>query len=61
MYPEIMFIQSGYMLTHRQQLNKKNSKRLFGNLIESFRRDFKGDKKIAEKIFLFSFKLKKSI
>ena len=58
MYPGVIFSYSGYMLTHRQQLNKSrsnneiftnvvtyNSKRLFSNLMESFRRDNKEDKK----------------
>ena len=58
MYPGVMFLYSGYMLTHRQQLNKHrsnneiftnivsyNSKRLFSNLMEIFRREIKEDKK----------------
>ena len=58
MYPGVTFSYSGYMLTHRQQLNKSrndnnmfvnvvsyNSKRLFSNLMESFRREIKEDKK----------------
>ena len=58
MYPGVIFSYSGYMLTHRQQLNKSrkknemfvnivsyNSKRLFSNLMESFRREIKEDKK----------------
>ena len=58
MYPGVMFSYSGYMLTHRQQLNSSrcmdeiftnvvtyNSKRLFSNLMESFRREIKEDKK----------------
>ena len=58
MYPGVMFSYSGYMLTHRQQLNRNrcnneiftnvvsyNSKRLFSNLMESFRREIKQDKK----------------
>ena len=58
MYPGVMFSYSGYMLTHRQQLNKSrsaneiftnivsyNSKRLFSNLMESFRCEIKEDKK----------------
>ena len=58
MYPGVTFSYSGFMLTHRQQLNKSrkdnnmfvnvvsyNSKRLFSNLMESFRREIKEDKK----------------
>ena len=58
MYPGVIFSYSGYMLTHRQQLNKSrkdnemfvnvvsyNSKRLFSNLMESFRCEIKEDKK----------------
>ena len=58
MYPGIMFTYSGYMLTHQQQLNRNlkesedfvnivsyNSKRLFCNIMESFRRDIQEDKK----------------
>ena len=58
MYPSVTFSYSGCMLTHRQQLNKSrkenkmfvnvasyNSKRLFSNLMESFCREIKEDKK----------------
>ena len=58
MFPRVMFTYSGYMLTHRQQLNEHmkesesfinivsyNSKRLFCNVMESFRRDIGEDKK----------------
>ena len=67
MYPGIMFTYSGYMLTHRQQLNRNlkesedfvniisyNSKRLFCNIIESFRRDIQEDKKPNLKKLKFS-------
>ena len=53
-----VFTYSGYMVTHRQQLQKSdmecepfvniisyNSKWLFGNLIESFWREIHADKK----------------
>jgi len=53
-----IFTYSPYMLTHRQQIKNENdkmdplinivsynSKRLFSNLMESFRRDIKADKK----------------
>ena len=63
MYPGGLFTYSGYMLTHRQQLKSNmkdaemfvnivsyNSKRLFCNVMESFQRDIKEDKKsISEK------------
>ena len=58
MHPETIITYSGYMLTHRQQIMNLdslvvpfvnivayNSKRLFSNLMESFRRDIKCDKK----------------
>ena len=58
MYPGIMFTYSAYMLTHQQQLNRNmkadsefvnivsyNSKRLFYNIMESFRHDINEDKK----------------
>ena len=57
MYPGTVFCYSGYMLTHCQQLTmgtydsepfinivSYNSKRLFNNLMESFRREIKADK-----------------
>ena len=57
MHPGTVFCYSGYMLTHRQQLTmgthqsepfinivSYNSKRLFSNLMESFRREIKADK-----------------
>ena len=63
MNPGVMFTYSSYMLIHQQQLNKNmkdsesfvnivsyNSKRLFYNIMESFRCDIKEDKKtISEK------------
>ena len=58
MHPGTIITYSGYMLTHRQQIIDLdtlsipflnivayNSKRLFANLMESFRRDIKVDKK----------------
>jgi len=58
MHPGTIICYSGYMLTHRQQIVDidtlslpfvnvvaYNSKRLFSNLMESFRRDIKSDKK----------------
>ena len=58
MHPGTIISYSGYMLTHRQQLVNfdplalpfvnivaYNSKRLFANLMESFHRDIKADKK----------------
>ena len=57
MKPATIFSYSGYMITHRQQVVKGiansepfiniatyNSKRLFSNLMESFRRDIFADK-----------------
>ena len=57
MHPGPVFCYSGYMLTHHQQLTigtydnesfinivSYNSKRLFNNLMESFRREIKADK-----------------
>ena len=63
MHPGTIITYSGYMLTHRQQIIDLdtlslpflnivayNSKRLFSNLMESFRRDILADKKsIREK------------
>ena len=62
MQPGTVFTYSGYMMTHRQQLRKRakkgdpfinivsyNSKRLFGNMMESFRRDIAEDKNSLEK------------
>ena len=62
MHPGLIIMYSGYMLTHRQQiLNCEdcsypftnivsyNSKRLFSNLMESFRRDIDMDKKTLSK------------
>ena len=58
MHPGTIICYSGYMLTHRQQILKidmlslpfvnvvaYNSKRLFSNLMESFQRDIKLDRK----------------
>ena len=58
----IILVYSGYMLTHRQQIiiNNEtsppfinsvayNSKRLFSNLLKSFRRDVDMDKKLCQK------------
>ena len=58
MHPGTIISYSGYVLTHRQQLVNfdasaltfvnivaYNSKRLFANLMESFCRDIKADKK----------------
>ena len=58
MHPGLILTYSGYLLTHRQQIYggnelsppfmnivAYNSKRLFSNLMESFRRDIKMDKK----------------
>ena len=58
MQPGTIFTYSGYMMTHRQQLKKKlnrkepfvnivsyNSKRLFSNVMKSFRSDIDEDKK----------------
>ena len=60
--PGLLLTYSGYMLTHRQQLFKENessvpfinlvaynSKCLFSNLMESFRRDIEMDKKMSHK------------
>ena len=57
MYPGVLFTYSGYMLIHQQQLNSNikdaemvvnivsyNSKRLFCNVMESFRHDIKENK-----------------
>ena len=57
MHPATIFSYSGYMLTHRQQVIEGvvdsepsinivsyNSKRLFNNLMESFRRENQADK-----------------
>ena len=57
MHPATIFSYSGYMLTHRQQVTEGsvdsepfinivsyNSKRLFNNLMESFRREIQADK-----------------
>ena len=58
MHPGLVLTYSGYLLTHRQQISggdefslpfmnivAYNSKRLFSNLMESFRRDIQMDKK----------------
>ena len=58
MHPGLILAYSGYMITHRQQIITRhglsspfinlvsyNSKRLFSNLMESFRRVIKMDKK----------------
>ena len=58
MHPGLILAYSGYMITHRQQIINRhglsspfinlvsyNSKRLFSNLMESFRRDIEMDKK----------------
>ena len=57
-----VFAYSGYMMTHRQQLRKRakkgdpfinivsyNSKQLFGNMMESFRRDIGEDRNSFDK------------
>ena len=59
MHAGLILTYSGYLLTHRQQIyvgNESstpfmnivayNSKRLFSNLMESFRRDIQMDKKM---------------
>ena len=62
LYLGVIFTYSGYVLTHRQQLNRNlnesedfinivsyDSKRFFCNIMESFRRDIKEDKKQYQK------------